>query len=92
MTDIVSMDDVMGGEPRLAGDRIGLLQIGRRVVEDGWSQEVVAEQLDVYLDAVESAVGYYRAHPAEMAEWRDRHDRTAPSRFTPSVSPLPLGP
>lgn len=83
MTDIVSTDDVMGGEPRLAGERIGVLQLGLRVVEAGWSEAAVAEQLDVNLEAVETAVEYYRAHPEEMAEWRDRHDETARPRFVP---------
>ena len=75
MTDIVRTDGVLGGEPRLDGHRISVLQVADMVLEAGHQPEYVADQLDISLAEVHSALAYYYEHPSEMDEIRERHDR-----------------
>lgn len=46
---IVRTEDVLGGEPRLEGRRISVLQIAERVIDAGQSPEYIADQLDLSL-------------------------------------------
>ncbi|PSP91817.1 hypothetical protein BRC78_03820 [Halobacteriales archaeon QH_8_68_33] len=75
MTDIVRTDGVLGGEPRLDGHRISVLQVADMVLEAGHQPEYVADQLDISLAEVHSALAYYYEYPGEMDEIRERHDR-----------------
>lgn len=70
---IVETEGVLGGEPRLEGRRISVLQIADRVVKHGWAPEDVAYQLDIPLAEVHLALEYYREYPHQMNEIRDRH-------------------
>lgn len=73
MTEIVRTDGVLGGEPRLDGHRITVLQIADMVLEAGQSPEYVADQLEVSLAAIHTALAYYYENPDEMDAIRDRH-------------------
>jgi uncharacterized protein (DUF433 family) len=75
MTEIVRTDDVLGGDPRLEGRRISVLQIADLVLEADRSPEYVADQLDISLADVHTALTYYYDHPDEIETIRDRHDR-----------------
>lgn len=75
MPEIVRSDGVLGGEPRLAGHRISVLQVADMVLESEYDPEYVADQLEISLAAVHAALSYYYAHPAEMDSVRDRHRR-----------------
>jgi uncharacterized protein (DUF433 family) len=59
-------DDVLGGEPRIDGTRIGVRHVAARVVDTGQSPAHVADQLDVALADVYEALSYYYAHIDEM--------------------------
>jgi len=72
-TDIVRTEGVLGGEPRLEGKRISVIQIADLVLEAGHSVEWVADQLDVSLAEVHTALAYYYDNPDEMDKIRARH-------------------
>jgi len=63
---IIRDDDVLGGEPRINGTRIGVRHVATRVVDSGQSPAHVADQLDISLAAVYEALSYYYAHIDEM--------------------------
>lgn len=66
MTEIVRTDDVLGGEPRIEGTRVGVRHVHELVVDGGHQPADVADQLDLSLEAVYSALAYFYAHPDEM--------------------------
>lgn len=74
MTEIVRTDGVLGGEPRLAGHRISVLQVADMVLEAEHSPEHVADQLDISLAEVHAALSYYYDNSDEMESLRERHD------------------
>ena len=49
-------EDILGGEPRINGTRIGVRHVATRVVESGRSPAHVADQLDVPLADVYEAL------------------------------------
>ena len=59
-------DDVLGGEPRIDGTRIGVRHIAARVIDSGQSPAHVADQPDVALADVYEALSDYYAHIDEM--------------------------
>lgn len=72
MTDIVRTDGVLGGQPRLEGRRISVLQVVEMVLEADNSPEYVADQLGISLADVHAALSYYYDHPDEMEALRER--------------------
>lgn len=72
-TDIVRTEGVLGGEPRLDGRRISVIQIADMVYEADWSPAEVATQLAIPEADVETALDYYENHPEEMEQVRARH-------------------
>lgn len=79
MASIVRTEDVLGGEPRIEGTRIGVRHVAGRVVDAGYTPAYVADQLDVPLGDVYEALSYYydnieeiRAIERENVETRDR--------------------
>ena len=70
---IVRTKGVLGGEPRLEGRRISVFQIAERIVTHGQEPEHVADQLDISMGEVHSALAYYYDHVNEMNDVRDRH-------------------
>jgi uncharacterized protein (DUF433 family) len=75
MAEIVRTGDVLGGEPRLDGTRIGVLDVYELVVEGDHSPADVADQLNLSLGEVYTALAYYHEHPEEMRTVR--RDREA---------------
>jgi uncharacterized protein (DUF433 family) len=72
MTEIVSTDDTLGGEPRIDGRRIGVLHIAARVIDKGERPEAVAADYELDLADVYHALAYYYDHPQEMQHWREQ--------------------
>lgn len=70
---IVRTEGVLGGEPRLDGRRVTVLQVAERVVTHDRAPERVADQLDISIAEVHHALAYYYDHVDEMNEIRDRH-------------------
>ncbi|MFA1611360.1 DUF433 domain-containing protein [Halobellus rubicundus] len=65
---ITRNDDVLGGEPRIAGTRVGVRHVAARVIDGGQSPAHVADQFDVALADVYESLSYYYAHIDEMRE------------------------
>jgi uncharacterized protein (DUF433 family) len=63
---ITTDDDVLGGEPRIAGTRISVRHVANLVVDSGRSPAYVADQLDISLAAAYEAVAYYYNNIDEM--------------------------
>lgn len=91
-TAIVHTDGVLGGEPRLDGRRISVLQVADLVLEAGHSPEYVADRLGVSLAEVHTALAYYYDNPDEMDRIRSRHEELEArlaERATPPERPAP---
>jgi uncharacterized protein (DUF433 family) len=76
MADIVRTNDVLGGEPRIEGTRVGVLDVYELVVDGGYSPEDIADQLDRSLGEIYTALAYYHEHPEEMRELRQEREET----------------
>jgi len=76
--------DVLGGEPRLEGTRVGVRHVAARVVDSDQSPAHVADQLDISLSEVYEALAYYYAHIDEMREF-DRENAEAFERVQEST-------
>ncbi|PSQ50834.1 hypothetical protein BRD15_00815 [Halobacteriales archaeon SW_6_65_15] len=74
MNGIVKTDGVMGGQPRIDGRRISVLQIYEWVNEEGMSPETVSTEFDVELADVHLALSYYYDNVDEMEDWRERRN------------------
>jgi uncharacterized protein (DUF433 family) len=61
-------EDVLGGEPRIDGTRVGVRHVAARVIDSGQSPAHAADQLDVPLADVYEALSYYYGHIDEMRE------------------------
>lgn len=70
---IVQTPDVLGGEPRLEGRRVSVLQVADLVV-GGHDPEDVADQLGLTLAEVHEAMAYYYSHPDEMETIRREYE------------------
>lgn len=55
---IVETPDVLHGNPRIEGTRIGVFQIGELVRCEEWSIRDVTEQFDLDRERAEAAVDY----------------------------------
>lgn len=56
---IISDEEVLGGEPRIEGTRIGVRHVAERVIDGGHSPAYVADQLDIPLASAYEALAYY---------------------------------
>jgi uncharacterized protein (DUF433 family) len=74
MSDIVSEEGVMGGQPRIEGRRISVLQIVEWIHEEGMDPETVATEFDLDLADIHRALTYYYDNVEEMSTWRDRRE------------------
>lgn len=66
MAQIVRSEGVLGGDPRIEGTRVGVLHVYDLAVDGGHSPADVADQLDLSLGEVYSALAYYHENPDEM--------------------------
>lgn len=73
---IVSTPDVLGGDPRIEGRRIGVYFVHEQVEGRGLSPQTVADRYDLAIADVYRALAYYHEHPDEMAAIRTRRERT----------------
>lgn len=63
---IVSTPDTLGGRPRIAGHRIGVVHIKNWRLRSGMAFEEIAETYDLPIAAVYTAMAYYYDHKAEI--------------------------
>jgi uncharacterized protein (DUF433 family) len=75
MSEIVSTDGVMGGQPRIEGRRISVLQIVEWVHEEGMDPETIATEFDLDMAEIYRALAYYYENIDSMDVWRDRRER-----------------
>ena len=75
MADIVRTDDVLGGEPRIEGTRVGVRHVSARVIDAGHAPAYVADQLDLSLSKVYGALSNYYANVEEMRELERENER-----------------
>lgn len=80
MAEIVRTDSVLGGAPRIAGTRVGVIHVYDLVVDGNCLPAYVADQLDLSLGQVYSAMAYYYEHPDEIRDVRRAHE-TAEARL-----------
>jgi uncharacterized protein (DUF433 family) len=67
-------EDVLGGEPRIDGTRIGVRHVTARVIDGGQSPAHVADQFDVSLADIYEALSYYYTHIDEMRTLEREND------------------
>lgn len=65
---ITTDDEILGGEPRIEGTRIGVRHVAERIINGEYSPAYVADQLDISLAAVYEALAYYYEHVDEMRQ------------------------
>lgn len=87
MPDIVRDDSVLGGEPRIAETRVGVLDVYELVVEGGCSPTDVADQLDITLADVYGALAYYYDHPDKMRTLREERSEVERRLADEALSP-----
>jgi uncharacterized protein (DUF433 family) len=81
MTDIVQTEGVMGGQPRLDGHRISVLQLAEWILDEGMRPETVASEFDLDLADIHRALAYYYDNIEQMRTLRaERHARIEESR------------
>ena len=59
-------DEVLGGEPRIEGTRVGVRHVVTMVLDGGRTAAYVADQLDIFLAQIHAALAYYYANPEEV--------------------------
>ena len=79
--------DVLGGEPRIAGTRVGVLDIYELVAGVGHSPEDIADQIDLSLAEIYAALAHYHEHAAEMRELRRERDEMESRLVKEALSP-----
>lgn len=80
---ITRNDDILGGEPRIDGTRVGVRHVAARVIDSGQSPPRVSDQLDVSLSSVSEALSSDDAHIDELREL-DRENEEAFERVRES--------
>ena len=61
-------DNVLGGEPRIDGSRLGVRYVAALVIEGGESPAYTADQFEISKAEVYEALSYYYTHIDEMRE------------------------
>ena len=85
---IVRTPDVLGGEPRIDGTRIGVHMIGESIREGPHTiGTILAGYPDLSREQVEQALDYYDEHPEEMGEIRERKETTKQHLIKQSRAP-----
>ena len=87
MEGIVRTDDVLGGEPRLAGRRISVRQISELAIDGGIQPAEIADQLQISQADVHRALTYYYENPEEMRTVRMRHREAFETLQEEALSP-----
>lgn len=88
MADIVETEGVMGGQPRINGRRISVLQISEWVRTEGMTPETVSSEFDLPLADIYRALAYYYDNVDRMRELREqRYERIERSKETALTPP-----
>ncbi len=69
---VVQTDDVLGGEPRVDGRRVGVHRLYRQYDEQERSATALAEAYDLSLPEVHAALAYATANPEQMEAIAER--------------------
>jgi uncharacterized protein (DUF433 family) len=87
MPEIVKTNDVLGGDPRIEGHRIGVYHVYRRYVEGDDTPEEIATSYDISVAEVHVALAYAFSHPEEMRTIEARnqsvYENDAANRLVP---------
>lgn len=75
MVDIVRDEEIRSGDPRIAGTRISVLDVKRRVIDGDEDPFAVAAEYDLDPAAVFTALAYYYENPGEMQSLEADHER-----------------
>jgi uncharacterized protein (DUF433 family) len=62
----ITHDEVLGGEPRIEGTRIGVRHVVALTIDGGHTPAYVADQFDIPLAQVHEALAYYYTNPKEV--------------------------
>ena len=87
MVEIIRTEGCLGGKPRIEGTRVGVLHVYELVVDGNNPPADVADQLDLSLAEVYSALEYYHEHPDEMRSVRRAEKRSKAALTERSLSP-----
>ena len=87
MAEIVRTESVLGGDPRIEGTRIGVLHVYELAAQGAHPPVDVADQLDISLGDVYSALAYYHENPDEMRAVRAEHEAAEATLREESLSP-----
>lgn len=68
---ITADEDILGGDPRIEGTRIGVMHVYDAVIGADKTPAEVASSYDISLGEVYAALAYYYSHPEEMQELRE---------------------
>lgn len=71
---ITREENVLGGEPRIKGTRVGVRHITAWVVDSDRAPAYVADQLDISLSEVYAALSYYYENIEEIREFEREND------------------
>jgi len=72
---IVSTPDVLAGDPRIDGTRIGVYHVHGLVEKRGLEPQTVADRFDLDVADIYRALAYYHEHPDEMASISHRREQ-----------------
>ena len=87
MAEIVRTEGILGGAPRIEVTRVGVLHVYELVVEGNNPPADVADQLDLSLAEVYSALAHYHEHPEEMRSVRRAEEHSEAPLAERSLSP-----
>jgi len=84
---IVKTPDVLGGDPRIEDNRIGVSHVYQQYVDGDATPERIAEGYDITLAAVHAALAYAFSNPDEMRDIQRRNrelrECATPDRVVP---------
>lgn len=72
---IVSTPDVLDGDPRIDGTRIGVYHVHELVEGRDLSPQSAADRFDLDVADIYRALAYYHEHPGEMATISERREQ-----------------
>jgi len=80
-------EEILGGEPRIEGTRVGVRHVAARVIDAGQSPAHVADQLELSLSTVYEALSYYYDNVEEMRDLERENERAFERVRESSVKP-----
>lgn len=90
MPRIVKTKDVLGGDPRIEGHRIGVYHVYQRYVDGGETPEEIAAGYDISIAEVHTALAYAFSNSEELRGIENRnlelYEQNAANRVVPSES------